>query len=59
MTIVVGREDCLENFSREFSSTVGLLASNCGIFAENFLENFVLASLKNLRKLSYFIITVR
>jgi len=51
MTIVVGREDCLENFSRKFSSTVGLLVSNCGTFAENFLENFVLASLKNLRKL--------
>jgi hypothetical protein len=41
MTIVVGREDSLEKFSRKFSSTVGLLVCNCGTFAENFLENFV------------------
>jgi len=40
MTIVVGREDCLENFSRKISSTVGLFISNCGTFAKIFLEKF-------------------
>jgi hypothetical protein len=40
MTIILEREDCLEKFSRKFSSTVGLLVSNCGTFAENFLEKF-------------------
>jgi len=32
--------DSLEKFSRKFSSTVGLLFSDCGTFAKNFLENF-------------------
>jgi hypothetical protein len=31
----------LEKFSRKFSPTVGLLLSDCGTFAQNFLENFL------------------
>jgi len=42
---------CLENFSRKISSTVGLFISDCGTFAQIFLEKFSLASPKNLRKL--------
>jgi hypothetical protein len=49
-------EDSLENFSRKIYSTVGLLVSNCGTLAEIFLEKFALASPKNLRKLSYFLL---
>jgi hypothetical protein len=45
--------DSPEKFSRKFFKTVGLLVSECGTFAQNFLENFSLASPKNSIKLSY------